>query len=69
MDLSALTSPSRLEPDGASELCWTVASIHPPATHPSFLHSVTLSNTQAFPQVRTWQLTAFHVRPYNRHYW
>ncbi|EFJ49783.1 hypothetical protein VOLCADRAFT_104231 [Volvox carteri f. nagariensis] len=51
VDLSAASMPAHLEPDGLSELNWTVASIHQPASHPSFVHLVTLSNTQECPQV------------------
>ncbi|GIM02972.1 hypothetical protein Vretimale_7763, partial [Volvox reticuliferus] len=51
VDLSAATMSARLEPDGVSELSWSVASIHQPASHPSFVHSIALSNTQNCPQV------------------
>ncbi|KAG2495146.1 hypothetical protein HYH03_006754 [Edaphochlamys debaryana] len=51
VDLSGSSLPSRLEPDGHSDLSWTVTSIHQPASHPSFVHSVTLSNIQECPQV------------------
>ncbi|GFR52101.1 hypothetical protein Agub_g14614 [Astrephomene gubernaculifera] len=51
VDLQAMSVPSRLEPDGVEQLAWRVASIHQPLSHPSFVRSVTLSNTQACPQV------------------
>ncbi|KXZ45748.1 hypothetical protein GPECTOR_51g734 [Gonium pectorale] len=51
VELSAASLPCRLEPDGLEELKWRVTSIHQPASHPSFVHCVTLSNTQGCAQV------------------
>ncbi|GLC49027.1 hypothetical protein PLESTB_000174500 [Pleodorina starrii] len=51
VDLAASSLGSRLEPDGMADLGWSVASIHQPSSHPSFVHTVTLSNTQECPQI------------------
>lgn len=64
VDLAASTVASRLEPDANAELSWTVHSTMqqhgesagaPPGraggVHPSFMHTVTLSNTQSCPQI------------------
>ncbi len=49
VDLQAAAVAALLEPDANTSLAWNCFSIHPPDTHPSYRHTISLSNVLGCP--------------------